>query len=32
MLQFLAQSFDVLGGGTHGDVILEKSPNISSRS
>ena len=32
MLQFLAQIFDFLGNGTHGDVILEKSLNISSRS
>jgi len=32
MLQFLAQRFDFLGDGTHGNVILEKSLNISSRS
>ena len=32
MLQLLAQGFDFLGDGTHGDVTLEKSLNISSRS
>jgi hypothetical protein len=32
MAQFLAQSFDFVGDGTHRDVILEKSLNISSRS